>query len=556
MAASSSLHPVFSSKIRLVAIDLTPGAMLSASAQGLPSRHPMKTTLIVVGACLATLTAAGCSSPGVNHGSGGGSGTGGGTGTGGVGSSGGGGSSGSGGSGTAGGSGSAGGTGMAPPPTCVETTSPPSCQTSCANGTTTLTGTVFAPNGTLPLYNAIVYVPSQATTSETAGVTCGACDGQVSGDPIVTTLTGSDGTFTLANVPPGAQIPLVVQMGKWRKQTTVNVPSCATTAVDAASTTLPKNSSEGDMPKIAIATGSVDPFECLLLKIGIDPAEIQPDSANTRVAFFTAAHSPGTTMSGATSATSLYASLTKLLNYDIVVLPCEGGEYDQSTSGGVFGIGGTPLNPDPRGLMVQYLNMGGRLFTTHYSYDWLTYTGSPFNAISKTLVNGLWDKDQSDYPQDDTTTTVAQLVTNFPKGMAFAQWLIAAGAMSAMNTLNIQAIRHDIDDVDPTLAQSWATDTMTDGKAGIAHLTFNTPLDPTSTIDNPGLYCGRAVFSDFHVASDEVTGSGQGQGGGVFPGACVGGPMTDQEKALAFMLFDLSSCVQPDGNPPVAPPIT
>ncbi|HEX4457014.1 MAG TPA: carboxypeptidase-like regulatory domain-containing protein [Polyangia bacterium] len=415
-----------------------------------------------------------------------------------------------------------------------------------------MTGTVYAPNGTLPIYNAIVYVPSQATASFTDGVTCGACDGQVSGAPVVTTLTGADGTFTLANVPPGAQIPLVIQIGKWRKQTTINVPACASTAVAAGDTTLPKSSSVGDMPKMAIATGSVDPFECLLLKIGIDPAEIQPDSANTRIAFFTATHSPGTTMAGATAATSLYASLAKLLDYDIVILPCEGGEYDQSTGAGGKG-GGAPLSPDPRGLMAQYVNMGGRLFTTHYSYDWLTYTGSPFNAISKTLVGGLWDKDQSDYPQSDTTTTVAQLVTNFPKGMAFAQWLIAAGAMSAMNTLDIQAIRHDIDDVDPALAQSWATDTMTDGKAGIAHLTFNTPLDPASTIDNPGLYCGRVVFSDFHVASNEVTGGGKGGGGGTFPGACVGGAMTDQEKALAFMLFDLSSCVQPDQNPPVPP---
>ena len=438
---------------------------------------------------------------------------------------------------------------MAPPPTCIETTSPPTCQVSCASTPTTITGTVYAPNGTLPLYNAIVYIPSQTPGAFTSGVTCDACDGQVSGAPIVTALTGPDGTFSLPNVPPGNNIPLVVQLGKWRVQTTIpSVASCASTAVDKSLTTLPANSSQGDMPKMAIATGSADPFECLLLKIGIDPAEIQPDSANKRIAFFTGAHSPGTTMSGAGDGTTLYPSLAKLMTYDIVMLPCEGGEFDQSTDGN-----DAPLATDPRGLIAQYVNMGGRLFSTHFSYDWLTYAGSPFNAISQPLTNGLWDKNQTDYPPSDTTVTTAQLVTTFPKGLAFAQWLIAAGAQSAMNTLNILAIRHDIDGVDPTLGTVWATDNMPakkggTGAAGIAHLTFNTPLDPASTIDNPGLYCGRVVFSDFHVASDEVSLLDN-----TFPGACVAGALTDQEKALAFMLFDLSSCVQPDGVPPVIP---
>jgi len=305
------------------------------------------------------------------------------------------------------------------------------------------------------------------------------------------------------------------------------------------------------MPRIAIATGSVDPMECLLLKVGIDPAEIQPDSANKRIAFFTGLHSPGTTMKGAASAKTLYSSLDTLMKYDIVMLPCEGGEYDQSTDSGFTG---KPLNPDPRGLFVQYVNMGGRLFTTHYSYDWLTYPNSPFNVITKTLVNGMWDKDQSDYPADDTATTVAQLVTSFPKGKAFADWLQAAGAASAPNTLNINAIRHDIDDINmsvmPPLAQAWATDTMEGGAAGIAHLTFNTPLNPPMTPEGGEGYCGRVLFSDFHVASNEVSGTTN-----TFPGACVSGDLTDQEKALAFMLFDLSACVQPDQTPP-APPIT
>ena len=37
------------------------------------------------------------------------------------------------------------------------------------------------------------------------------------------------------------------------------------------------------------------------------------------------------------------------------MLPCEGGEYDQSA--------GTAN-------VANYVNAGGRVFTTHYSYDW------------------------------------------------------------------------------------------------------------------------------------------------------------------------------------------
>jgi hypothetical protein len=151
-----------------------------------------------------------------------------------------------------------------------------------------------------------------------------------------------------------------------------------------------------------------------------------------------------------------------------------------------------------------------------------------------------------DYPSDQTIMP-AQLVTSFPKGMAFQQWLGAVGVQTAaQNKLDILQIRHDIDDVNSSLAQSWATDAMPDGKKGIAHLTFNTPLNPPSNPDNTPGYCGRVVYSDFHVAQSEANGP-------IFPGACTLGPLTDQEKALAFMLFDLSSCVSPDMSPP--PPI-
>jgi hypothetical protein len=63
-------------------------------------------------------------------------------------------------------------------------------------------------------------------------------------------------------------------------------------------------------------------------------------------------------------------------------------------------------------------------------------------------------------------------------------------------------------------------------------------------------YCGRAVFSDFHVTTDALV---SGTAGKTFPGACVTPyTLSDQEKALAFMLFDLSSCVQSDTTIPIS----
>ncbi|MEY2932836.1 MAG: hypothetical protein RL033_3585, partial [Pseudomonadota bacterium] len=61
-----------------------------------------------------------------------------------------------------------------------------------------------------------------------------------------------------------------------------------------------------------------------------------------------------------------------------------------------------------------------------------------------------------------------------------------------------------------------------------------------------GPACGRMVFTDVHLAS----GSGD-SGKDAFP-SCSG-ELTPQQKALAFLLFDLANCVQPTESsiPPI-----
>jgi len=407
-------------------------------------------------------------------------------------------------------------------------------------GTTTLTGKVFAPNGTLPLYNAIVYVPNSTPAPFTNGVTCDRCNGSVSGDPVVITTTDASGSFTLANVPVGNNIPLVIQLGKWRRQVVIpTVPSCVSTPLDAGSTSLPKNQSEGDLPQMAISTGSADPFECLLLKIGIDPAEITIPSGSGRVHFYLGDTKPGTKMTNApkeSDATNgLLISLQKMLAYDVIMLPCEGTNSYTTNN-----------QANARSLLTQYLDAGGRLFSTHYSYQWLTYGSSPYNAIS-TDNNGMgWNVDQPiPCGQNSTCGYMGTLDTSFPKGQSFSMWLSNVTTPPVNGSFEITDPRNDLDALNSATiaAQRWMYHA---GDNKVLHATFNTPLNPPPDDMGAPQYCGRVVFSDFHVSANEVTSTN-----GTFPGACKSGDLTTQEKALAFMLFDLSSCVQSDQTNPI-----
>jgi hypothetical protein len=75
---------------------------------------------------------------------------------------------------------------------------------------------VYAPNGTLPLFNVEIFIPNAPLKPIPNGVQCSQCGDNVSGDPITTTYSLTTGEFTLTGVPAGKNIPIVVQLGKWR----------------------------------------------------------------------------------------------------------------------------------------------------------------------------------------------------------------------------------------------------------------------------------------------------------------------------------------------------
>jgi hypothetical protein len=398
-------------------------------------------------------------------------------------------------------------------------------QVQCTGGgTTSISGVIKDPAGKVPLYNILVYVPNAPVAPIVTGASCERC-GNVSGEPLVSAITDAAGKFKLDNVPVGKDIPLVIQVGKWRRQITVPaVAECADTPLDATLSRLPRNKAEGDLPQMALSSGNADPFECLLTKMGIDLAEFTPDTGAGRVHFF---HENGVDMSPPTPASStLYSDATKLKKYDIVFLPCEGSPRDK------------PADADQN--LVDYTAIGGRVFTTHYSYVWLDLGAAPFPAT------GVWGPEQP----DKYSSTVPQMATinqAFPKGAAFAQWLVNVNASTTLGQLGLLEARHDLNSAPDPPSTTWMTvsDMPTVDPKATMHITFNTPTD----VPEP-MQCGRVVYSDFHVSASAKT-----PGNNPFPQSCKDGDLSAQEKALEFMLFDLSSCIQSDKAPPTPPAV-
>lgn len=421
----------------------------------------------------------------------------------------------------------------------------------CAAGaSTTVEGTVYDPAGKVPLYNVAVYIPNSTLDPVTEGSSCERCQGgQLSGHPITSTLTDSSGHFVLEGAPSGHGIPLVMQAGKWRRLVALpTVTGCTKNVVtDKQLTRLPRNRTEGHIPRMAIATGGADTLECLPRRMGLDDGEFGLPGTDARLHLYAGQprsgglygqatdHFAATLNGGAAlpATTALWSTVNGLKPYDVVLLSCEGDEYISDKPAAALAA------------MNAYGQQGGRVFATHWHEYFFRSGPAPWPQA------GAWiDPTTSSYAQDDNNH-VAEVNGAFPKGADFIKWLKAVGASAQGSSLTVAQVRYNLSSVSATYGQDWMRvrnyapgETQPDA---ILYASFNTPLGAAEDAQ-----CGRSVFSGLHVAaatlaSEPADDAGQGK---PFPTGCRLRDLTPQEKAMEFMLFDLTNCVQSDAKPP------
>ena len=294
------------------------------------------------------------------------------------------------------------------------------------------------------------------------------------------------------------------------------------------------------MPKIAITVGGADQMECLPLRLGIDPAEFttnagdgrihmflghfNEDGNNQPVKAFDATHNAGAMLP---SADLLWATQAELMKYDITILSCEGNSYPQQK----------PMQS--RQALYDYASAGGRVFASHWHNVWFAEGPNPVPTT------GTWNDREN--PTADNGAITATINQTFPKGAALAQWLVNVGASTMVGQMTVTFPRDNLQAANPDVAREWITveNPRENNTKAVQYMSFNTPIGaPEAQI------CGREVYTDLHVAAVDNNTAANAMG---FPTSCEMRDLSAQEKAVAFMLFDLSACVQNEDLEPKPP---
>jgi hypothetical protein len=374
----------------------------------------------------------------------------------------------------------------------------------------TLKGKVLAPEGTIPISGALVYVAFSPPASIPDGVYCDECVKLESGTPY--TFSNADGTFALP-VPTLGQQYLIVQKGQFRRYRQINV-TAGDFPVPAVNTTFPKkiDAANGDsIPKMALVNGAWDKIELSLAGLGLGTVVNGGGLAGKYVDKTTAPYDfyYGDPIALDPSSKGSKGSYTKILNdysvlskYHIVFLPCS---WSDSTT---CYTSQPSTNSTVKQNLINFVKAGGKLYATDYSYefvrqifpgyvDWQQQT----TAVGSACLTGAWSSPATSPDKGLTDWLAAQSITSFNVEQ---NW-------TALKGVHTQATVDQKGNPISETPKIWVNATST-GYGTI----------PTTVSFQQ--QCGRVLYSTYHT---------EGTSAGLLP----------QERALLYILLEVGVCL-------------
>lgn len=276
--------------------------------------------------------------------------------------------------------------------------------------TQSITGTVFAPNGTDPVAGATISVPSaSASVSKSIGVskavtaTCGSntvtCSDPKSTASVKTCSCG-DGTFSLdvsglSSTDKSSATTLKIEKG----DTSVSVTlACTSSTCTIAATDSKLPSSGTGALKIAVVTGAYDDIQDVLAKLGYGELDSTDNRLKLGTETFTIYRGGGSIDSELVSldsagtkykeASALFGSADTMKTFDIIFINCGASESVTAGSESVAldtskhlsheayhaskSVGkGSSIDSTVISNIQSYVNSGGKLYVTDLAYDFV-----------------------------------------------------------------------------------------------------------------------------------------------------------------------------------------
>ncbi len=358
-----------------------------------------------------------------------------------------------------------------------------------------VTGVVRAPEGTIPISGALVYLTPTAPPAIPDGVYCDACEELTSQTPH--TLSAANGTFDLRTHLTG-ELFLVVQKGQFRRvrKMTINEGS---QVVAAADTTLPArmNKANGDdVPRMALVEGQWDHIEISLAKLGL--ADItdgvfgaEVDTANAAFDFI-----------GAGARNGLLSNWDQIKNYHVVFIPCSG-------SSGTTCNDSLPGNAQVHDTLRRFVRAGGKLYATDYSYE---FVRQPWQGlVNYNSANGSIGSGCLNFGYDAPATVNDQGLRDWLDAQNVPAFEVEANytLIDALNSGSVLDLDGNPINITP---KNWVSG-LYEGSDHPATVSFQDQ-------------CGRVMFSTYHTEG----GAGEST-------------LLAQELALLYVLLEVGVCV-------------